>query len=436
MSLVYSLKLLSDLIFYLTFAGLISALIGAQGRAMGVGGFVNYLPLFLISAVILGLLTERERVSSLRSEIDAKASSATVARGRIKYAALLPLLGAIVGALSDGAIHFVFLAPAIVYTAYYATTLPYDIKTVSYSAVFRLYLVLVLPMCIFFATNLSFFGAFLSGIIVPYLIMFAASSIILMRMLRHDTEILLQARFKVMNTLSVAGVLLVGVALGSGWGIRAMLAVLNFIYFRIFIPILYIILLAVGAVLFPVLSLLGWQEWEVGWPQQEEQPGDFEGWEEVVYQPEPGIGYLIFQIVVFIGLAVLAFFLLRALFRFLTQKSIVRDSEQIGIERVSLDDGRKLFRKREPRINHQIRQIYRKFLKLCKNRGITLHPSLTTEDIARSFGESAGDYSSAKDLREIYIESRYGEKTPKPSDIKESKEIYNRLKKMGTAKKD
>ncbi|MCL2566241.1 MAG: hypothetical protein FWE24_10640 [Defluviitaleaceae bacterium] len=416
MSLVYSLKLLSDLVFYLTFAGLISALIGAQGREMGVGGFVSYLPFFVIAAAVLGTLASK--------------------KGYVKYLALLPLFGAITGAFNDGMIHLVLIAPAIVYTVYYATTLPYNIKTVSYSAVFRLYLILVLPMCIFFASNLSFFGAFLSGVIVPYLIMFAASSIILMRMIRHDTEILEHTRFKAMNSLSVAGVLLAGAALGSEQGIRTILTILSFIYFRMFIPILYYIILAIGAVLFPIFRLLGWEEWETTWPAEEEQQGDFDGWEDMMaYQHEAGIGYLIFQIVVFIGLGVLAFFLLRALFRFLTHKQIVRDSDHTGVSRVSLDEGRRLFRKREPRVTHQIRQIYRKFLKLCKNRGITLHPNLTTEDIARSFGESVGDYTGAKDLREIYIESRYGEKTPNSSHVKESKEIYNKLKKLGMTKK-
>ena len=407
MGLVYSLKLVSDLLFYMTFAGTISALIGSYGRQMGNSGLLSVLPLMALSAMLLGPLAER---------------------GKFKYLAFIPLIPAVFMALNYGIIHLLFLAPALAYIVYYATTLPYNIKTVGYTNIFRMYLYVAIPIAIFFAVNVAFFGAFLSGALGPYIIMFLVSSIVLMRMLRHDNEILMQNRFKIMNSIGVIGVIIMGVVLGSPQGLRLMTAVISFIYFRIFIPFAVAIFALVGIILFPIMSLFNWEEVEM--PQDDGGgyvglPPDFE-----FYEMQQSIGVIIFQIIVFIGLAVLVFYVLRAIFRFLTQKTFNREGAPANIQRVFLGD-KGPARRKEPRVNHQIRQIYRKFLKLCKNRGITLHQSLTTEDIAKSFASSVGDNESAFALREIYIESRYGEKTPDSKDVKQCRELYGKLKKLG-----
>lgn len=413
MSLVYSLKLLTDILFYMTFAGLISALVGAVGREMGNSGLLSTLPFLLVSILLLGVLAEK---------------------GRLKYAAFLPLIGAVAAAFNYGLIHLILLGPACAYIIYYATTLPYDIKTVGHAVVFRMYLIITLPICIFFSANFTFFGAFMNGVMGPYLIMYVAASIVLMRMIRHDTEVLNQRRFRIMNSLSVGAVVLAGLFLGSNRGVALMLGLLSFIYFRLFIPLLYLMLLAVGLILYPFAMLFGLEPWDVPWPGQDQPDGDGEWAEIIAEQPDPGIGYTIFQIAVYASLAVAAFFLLRALFRFLTQKQLVRDSKGVNIERTAMPDVLRQSRRKEPRVNHQIRQVYRKFLKLCRNRGITLYPSLTTEDIAKSFSASVGDSKDVMTLREIYIDSRYGEKKPKSADVKECKEIYSKLKKMGTGR--
>jgi len=409
MSLVYSLKLLSDLLFYMTFAGTISAMIGAVGRDMGNSGLLSTLPFLALSAVLLGALAER---------------------GKLKYLAFVPLLPAAVMALNYGVIHLVLIAPACAYIIYYATTLPYNIKTVGYTGIFRLYLCIVLPICLFFAVNTTFFGAFLRGALGFYLIMFVFSSIVLMRMLRHDSEILLQTRFKVMNSLSVALVIILGTVLGSPQGIQLMHAFLTAFYLRVIIPLLMLVFRIVSIILFPILALFGLvlEEWEVYLPEQNYQEFGEPGEVEFLIQ-ERGVGLIIFQAVVFLGIAVIAFFVLRALFRFLTQKDFQKDGEGVDIERIFLGDNRRK-KKKEPRVNHQIRQVYKKFLKLCQNKGITLHPSLTTEDIAKTYGSSVHEDKTAFALREIYIDSRYGEKTPSSADVKECRELYNKLKKM------
>jgi len=374
---------------------------------MGNSGLLTVVPFIALSTLLLGALHER---------------------GRLKYLSFIPLLFAMFIALNYGVVHLFLLAPAIAYTVYYATTLPYNIKTVGYTRVFRLYMCIVLPISLFFALNSTFFGAFLSGALGPYLLMFATCGIVLMRMIRHDSDILMQTRFKIMNSLGVAGVIIAGVSLGSPQGVQFMGAVFHFLYFGVFIPIASLIFMIVGFILFPILSLFGFEEWDVYFPVADSAdmygiPGDIE-----VYQLERGLSYYIAQIVVLIIIVVVAFYVLRAMFRFLTEKSIIRDGAPVIIERVFLGDENRA-KKKEPRVNHQIRQVYRKFLKLCEKKGMTIHPSLTTKDISDAYGAATKDNTSPDRLREIYIESRYGEKTPTNADVKECRELYNRMKK-------
>lgn len=414
MSLVYSLKLLADLLFYLTFAGTISAMVGSDGQTMQNSGLLSTLPLLAISALLLGALSER---------------------GKLKYISFIPLLPALFIAFGYGAIHAVLLAPAIAYVVYYATTLPYNIKTVGYTKVFRLYLCIVLPICLFFAINSTFFGSFLSGATGPYLLIFSACSIVLMRMIRHDTEILLQTRFKIINSLGVVGVIIAGAIIGSPQGVQVMQEIIRFLYFNVFIHLLTIIFGIVGFVLFPIFSLFGFEEWDVYFPTDD--GGDMYGVPGAIetYQMERGWSYILAQVIILAILIVVAFYTLRAMFRFLTEKNIIRDGAPVIIERVFLGDDKNA-RKREPRVSHQVRQVYRKFLKLCQKRGLTLHQSLTTEDIAKAYGASSKDSSASDRLREIYIESRYGEKVPSSADVKECKELYNRMKKSQGTKLD
>ena len=420
MSLVYSLKLLADLLFYLTFAGTISALIGAvyvgMGRTgMGNSGLLSALPFIAISVLILGVLHER---------------------GKLKYLCLLPIVPAIFITLNYGVIHLFLLAPAIAYTVYYATTLPYNVKTIGYTRVFRLYMCIVLPTCLFFAVNSRFFGPFLSGALGPYLLMFATCGILLMRMIRHDTDILLQTRFKIMSSLGVVGVVIMGAFLGSPRGVQFMRAVFNFLYFSIFIPIVSFIFMIVGFVLFPILSLFGFDQWDVTFFMNDGTSA-YVGAEHIeIYELERGLSFYVAQVVAVIIIAVVAFLAIRALFRFLIEKNIISDGAPVIIERVFLGDGSGSgAKKKEPRVNHQVRQVYRKFLKLCEKRGIDLHHSLTTEDIAKVYTASTKDSDNPDRLREIYIESRYGEKIPTGADVKECKELYSRMKKsQGGAK--
>ena len=102
MRLVYSLKLLSDLLLYMSFAGLASALAGS-------GGLFMYLMFFIPCAVIIGLLANN---------------------GKLRFFALMLLIPAFLYALQYSVLQLILLAPVFVYFTYYAAKLPYDIKII------------------------------------------------------------------------------------------------------------------------------------------------------------------------------------------------------------------------------------------------------------------------------------------------------------------
>lgn len=420
MSLVYTLKLLSDLLFYLSFAGLASAI-------AGYGPMFGSLPFFVLTAILLGALANK---------------------GRFKFLALTALIPPLISALFYGRWPLIFLAPAICYSTYYAAKLPYDIKIVRYPGVFKIY------MAMSFTAAFVFFAWFhtarwaLNSVMIPYVIMFSASAVVLMHMVRHDRESLLNTRFRAMIILSVIGVFLAGALLSSGRVIGFVSGILSGVNPRILIPALLIILLI------PVL-LIALRKFKSLWKIAAAAIAGFllffslimgltQGDEEFQMvmdgfgAAEPGLNIFLIILLAFISmillmmavfLLILLYELVRMLYGFLTGKQPAGESMP-EFERIALNEELSPVKAAEPKTTNQIRRIYRKFLKMCIAKQITMEPSSTTADISRQFGAVTSDYENTAALRELYINSRYGEKPSTREDIKKCKEVYNRLKKI------
>jgi len=268
-------------------------------------------------------------------------------------------------------------------------------------------------------------------------------------MVRHDRSILSHTGFKAMSILSVTGVFLLGLALSTEWIVRAVTDIFGNIYgfilalifllfalFLIFSLFRYdfsrlkgqfpkiigavILLLTVLIPLFIVLQ-------DGGEMQEFGALGDI----------EQGLNIWLIILLVFILMILLLmaasfirllYEITRMLYGFLTDKRLPGGPPP-EFERIIIDEESSLFKARKPKVTNQIRRIYRKFLKLCIMRGIVIEPSQTTEDIAGNFANTTGEYKNTFALRDIYVDSRYGEKAVNAEDIKECKEIYNKLKK-------
>ena len=433
MKLVYSLKLLSDLLFYLSFAGLISTLASS-------GNLFDSLLFFVPCVVLLGTLA------------DAK---------WLKYVALVLLIPAALNALNYSLIQLGFLVPAIIYVIYYAASLPYDVKRVKYSGVFKVYMLLSLFVAFLFVVWFPI-PYIVSSVTIPYTIMFGASAVALMHMIRHDAVILTHTKFKVMSILSVVGVFLLGAALGNEWVIQAALRFLSSPYV---ISALIVIAFCVLIVFlkrqkfeflklvksFPLFRLLGAAAgvavslaamfWLIREVEEVEIPFYCGCYYCVCYYCEcltygvtQNIWLIILGVVVFSFLALAVTYLgvvlcefVKMLYKLWKEERAVRENSP-EFERVILGDDESLIRVQKSKNDNEIRRVYRKFLKLCKLNRVVIEPSSTTIDIAKNFGHMTGEHDKALALREIYVDVRYGEKDIEAEDIKESKAIYKKLK--------
>jgi len=433
MKLVYSLKLLSDLLFYLSFAGLISTLASS-------GDLFDSLLFFVPCAVLLGILADK---------------------GWLKYATLVLLIPAAMNALNYSLIQLGFLTPAIVYVVYYAYSLPYDVKIVKYSGAFKVYMLLSLFVSFLFVVWFPV-PYIVSSVTIPYAIMFGASAVALMHMIRHDEAILSHTKFKVMSILSVVGVFLLGVALGNEWVIQmalrflsnsyviAVIIIAAFCGLIVFLkrqkfdllkvvksfPFFRLLAAAVGvAASMAIIFTLIQEVEEVYIPF-------YCGCyvcicyycECLTYGATQNIWLVILGMVVFSFLALAATYLVavmiefaKMLYKLWKEERVVRENSP-EFERVVLGNDEALIKTSKPKNDNEIRRIYRKFLKLCRQRRVVIEPSSTTTDIAKSFGHMTGEHEKALALREIYVDARYGEKNINAEDIKESKAIYKQLK--------
>jgi len=282
-------------------------------------------------------------------------------------------------------------------------------------------------------------------------------------MIRHDEAILSHTRFKVMSIVSVVGVFLLGVALGNEWVVQAALRFLGNPYVIAAISIAAVCGLIIFlkkqrfdfvslVKSFPVFRLLGAvvgvavslvaiftliREVEYVYIYIDcgcYYPCICDYCECLPYGATQNIWLFILKVIVFSFLSLAVSYLGVVLYEFAKilytlwrEERVVRESAP-EFERVALGSEEALIKAQKPKNDNEIRRIYRKFLKLCKLKRVAIEPSSTTADIAKRFGQTTGEYEKALALRDIYMDTRYGEKDVTAENIKGSKAIYNKLK--------
>ncbi|MDR0838538.1 MAG: DUF4129 domain-containing protein [Oscillospiraceae bacterium] len=394
MSAVIALKLICDMCFYLTFAGFIG----------GLAGGVGVLPAFpfLAAATYLCCVLRNKKL--------------------LRFPPLL-LLAAIPLFLNVNLAGYIVLAPPAVYLIVNVACFPPDTSDLSYGGVFSLFLKLLIP----FSVVVVFIARWaLESSSLPYALIFLAGAIILMRMLRHEPEILEQLRFKLMNSISVFAVIIAGALFSSQAFLTVVKTLLGGLYVHVIMPVL----MAITRVLLFILSPLSLFELK---PPENDLSGDMEigvpddmDWGEI---KEAGIGPTIIRYVVYAIIAAIAVFLIVKLVKKLRGSGRTRRvASGVAELRVAVDGNQKRGDRRA-RMANPIRETYRKFMLLCEKEGIEILPASTTRDISDAYGNIFGELDSSQRLRDIYIESRYGEKAADKAEVKECKDIYTKFNK-------
>ena len=398
MSLIFTLKIISDLCFYFAFANFFAIFGGGQP-------VIQTLPVLAACVFI------------------------SAALARKKYLRLLPLaiLPACFFIVPFGLANFLLFLPAFVFIAVSIYNINKMPPSFGYSGVFFLFLKIYFPFFLLVIALQMRHQLEVSSL--PFAIVFLASSVILMRILRLGPEISSRPGFRTMNFLNVFAVLLLGLFLGS----RAFTNFIGFLigtfYFNIFAPILIILVTGFIYILWPLLALfrrLFGRRINVDNETYADEFA-FAPQEELFFQEASGnfeALKFILSLVFFILLAYLIF----RLFRRLLSYSVKTQGQTVTPGQRFFLSGDKKISSRWFYPENPIRETYRKFLGLCRKAGIERQAHFTSADYETRTREIIASPYEAAQFRSMYINARYGEKSVSSGDKRKMRELFTVIK--------
>lgn len=407
MTLAFFLKILTDLCFYTCFSAFFAGLSGLNG---------TILPQLALAAA----------AAALARALWAKKP------GPIRFLSLLLL--PLCFLLPTEPAGRVILIPAAAYVLWTVWRQRFDLSYFSSADVFS-WECKILPLPALFALVLGEASA-LERYSVPYFLVFALGSVLLLRMLRHDEETLRQPRFRLMNLLSLFLLCLAGAAVGSPWFRQAVAAVLKAVWNVIAYPIFWVVGGVAAIVAFVLGGLLtrlleGRESQALEQMMEMMMQGDEQGketLEQVVTEPDP-TRQMIFTALLLVLAAIATVFLFRAL-RNRRQSEPTQAGSQSRHRAEPLASGEKPLSRltaRTPAL--QVRYWYQQFLKKTRAEGGDLSPAMDTRQqtgVAQDvFSEKDGDLSR---LRQLYLPARYKEEATE-ADAREAKKLYQQIKK-------
>ena len=328
----------------------------------------------------------------------------------------------------------VILIPATAYVLWTVWRCRFDLGYFAAADVFSLECKL-LPLPALFALVLGE-AATLERFSIPYFLVFALGSILLLRMLRHDEQTLSQPRFRLMNLLSLALLCLAGAAMGSPWFRHAVSAVLKTVWSVVAVPLFWVVG-GVAAILAYLLGglltrlLNGRESQALEQMMQMLESGEDQGketLEQIASEPDP-TRQMIFTAVLLVLAAIVTIFVFRAL-RGKRQDEHPPAGQQSRHRADPLPNGEKPLSRltaRTPAL--QVRSWYQQFLKKTRAEGGGLSPAMHTR---QQTGVAEDLFSGQKEplarLRQLYLPARYKEEATE-ADAREAKELYRQLKK-------
>lgn len=404
MSIVYALKLMCDLYYYMAIIGMIGML--AQANSI-----------IILLPVLLG--------------IGAGIGYAWKEKG--EGARYLPLaLGLTIFILARGGQDYVVGVPAFAYAVFYVKSNKRATDYYYASERFRQGLIF---MAIAFLWSLTSLESQIEYY-VPPLFLHLALSITLMRMLRHDDRIIRQKRFQMLNLAGIVGVCAVGVVLSTKWVLALLKAFLGLLYQYLLSPVLTVLvwiltLIMQAATLLMSLFFKDSGEIEMPSMQSGTQVAEEEGTAFIETAEAVASNPMVRRVLEIIGVIILivaAFWVIKLL-----SKQVSRDTQRDQKEtRETLESpdsanrglGGMLRRRNDAALG--VRHIYWKFLRLAQGKNVPLNGRQNSLQI-RDLSVDSFDEQGLDELREVYIRARY-DGDSSPDDLEKAKKAYSRLK--------
>lgn len=413
MILTPSLKRVGDISFYMTFTTAIAWIINA-GREPGL---IITLPIFMVTAFLATFLAQKW--------------------GNARFLAILPLLTVFL-VVPLTTVNLIVLLPAVFLMIHQLPKPNERGSKVEYQRKFQLFITLFVILVIFFVivTIATMAGGIwsmyveqiwinFSNEVLIFGLTFLVSSVIYMRMIRHDKDILRQPRFRIMNLYPI---ILLGVAalvVSHPWTLQLVSSFIFGILFLLWRGVAWIFPWLGNAVALPLREIDFNRESSI--LDAEETIGNEAGELRDICPPEINCEMFYFSYDVFnpfpliVGTTLIIGFIL--LYRALIKKHAnILEFEE---ERSFLDN--KKPSRRRNRQENQIRAVYLKFLKLLQRQKIEMPISTTSSDV-EVLASTMANREMISDFREEYIRVRYGEANYTPEDLARVKGLYKKIK--------
>jgi len=388
------LKRICDVCFYMTFASLI-----------GSGDLIFTLPFFAVVTFLSAFLAKY---------------------GVIKYISILPLF-LMFFVIQPTVSNIAILIPIIIYLFWSMPKAGERVAQFNYIPVFRLFIktfsvILGIFMLISLWFNTTEFEFPRDSLLFGFT--FLLTSVIVLRLIRHDEAVSKQLRFKMINSLPLVGISIGTLLISRSFFVDFILSIIRFIWQILLFPIFLIIMWIAANIVNFIFGFFNIGNLD---PVALELPDFLEAFADFV-TAERDLSSLIG---VLIGIMiVLGIIMIRLIFKFLSDKigsPIIRDDgieeEHFTLEGASGKRNRYFGNRKE----NQVRSIYRNFLALAKKNNIELPLHFTSDEIAGRMSYSISSENSKK-LRDAYIQSRYGDVVYTKDDIKQIKQLYKSIK--------
>ena len=390
------LKRICDITFYLTFASVV-------GNLLGSGNLIGSLPFFAAAAIIGGVVKSPIQGTNLAGLV------------MLAMFLVVPLQG----------VNLVLLLPAMVFMVMNLPKPDEAIDEVDYTPIFKNF---VMALCAILAvmgissgsaSTPALQGAWLSAFT------FLVTAIMFMRMVRHDESVLKQTRFKVINGLSLGLLFFVVLIASTPMFLSAAGSLAVFILTRVLLPILGGILWLIGIVLNWIAELLNLNiAGEITWAENLWVGILGEGVEAEYENGVQRLNFIPMLLGVILLLAMMFF-----IFKILAKKTAISLFQETDIqeERTSLDDDKNSRKGRHFKQENQLREVYRKLLRLLIRHGFPVTPDLNSRQVADLIADRFPDFEPEK-LRHLYLPVRYGSQPPTKEELKEAQALYKTIK--------
>lgn len=354
-------------------------------------------------------------------------------KGRERHNRILPLLPLITLVFRPGLWPMLQLLPAWLYVSWSILSGNIDLQYLE----FRRHFGFGLKLLILIAPGLNSSGwkEALQGVL-PYLTLMLACGVCLLRMLREQTPSGLR------QGLYVAALVALGIGLTAGHVPQLLVQCLGLAYRWVLLPLLLVVMLAVGAVVYGVYSgflwLLSLLRGTPGpRPEMNLQTGaQMLGLEEELapYTSDDRWLRILLLVLGAIVLVLVLFLIFRRLMGHSTGRADTpaysEHSEDLARRRAKRAASFPGIRPRDPRL--AIRHDYARFLAESSRRGLQRSGDMTADELRRRSAPLFPD-ADCDELTALYLPARYRLRTPVPSvDAQRSAAAWQRLRRSKT----